>query len=605
MRVAALLLLFVGCGSTDNGAATAPCQANYVAQQGSCVPRFDVCASTQVPVLGGGCADVGVPAALCPDGGANDGKGGCVVPLPTDPCPAGTMALVGDAACRPVADCGTDRFPVATGAVTYVDESFTGGGSDGTAARPHTTIGAAVAAAPTSATIAIAAGTYRESLSLSRAVTLVGVCPSKTEIAGGTAAEVVSVRAAVKISGLAVTGGTNGIVVRSGPGATLDHVWLHDIGNLSLDARANEATTIVRDSRVEADAKSGALGASAGKLVIERTHVRMVPPLPGATRYGIVAGVGSSPTKPTELVVSHVVIDQVAASGPFLFSQSNVSLDSVVVRGVGPVAPTTRESAIYVKGGSTFGGSLKLRRTVLDRPFGTPLSVDTGAKAEIEGLVVRAREGSTGRVLGAEATVRSSLFEGGSGLLVSTGTTQPVRLALDHVIIRDGTDSDVAAGVRCSRPREVDAIVRVDTSRVEAMFTAGISSHGCNLEVTGSLVRAMRASGGKFGDGIAAFADWDAVPATVSVVQSYVEGNVRAGMLLAASRGTIRDSLFSCNGFDLDVERIYVRSGAGTREGPFQLEDGGGNACGCKGALLPCKAQTAALDPIPASVGPG
>jgi len=604
MRLLVMVLLLVGCGPKDEGVAESPCPALHVLRGEICVPRFDACTATQVPILGGGCADVGVPASLCPEGGVSDGSGGCTVVLPTEPCPAGTMALVGETACRPVAACGTDRFPTATGTVVHVDGAYAGGASDGSAARPHATIAAAVAAAPADATVAIAAGVYREALTLTRAVRLVGVCPSKTEISGGTAAEVVTVRAAATISGLAVTGGTNGVVVRAGPGVSLDQVWIHDVANLGLDARTPDATSTIRDARVEGNAKSAALGAFGGKLIVDRVSVRLYPPVGGGTRYGIVAAPPASPTKPTELVASNVVIDQVAASGPFLFSQSVVTLDSVVVRSVGAPAPTTRESAIHVKGGGSFANALTVRRTILDRPWGAPLTVSAGAKVDVEGLVVRARDGFTSSVLGAETSIRSSLFEGGTGVLVSTGPTDPVRLSLDHVIIRNGVDSDIAGGVRCTRSRDVPAVVRIDTSRIEAMFTAGIASYGCDVAVTGSFVRAMRASSGKFGDGVASFAEWDGAPATVSLVNSSIEGNARAGMLLAASRGSVRDSLFSCNGFDVDVERIYVRTSAGAREGDYQLDDGSGNGCGCNGVLQPCKAVSASLEPIPMSPAP-
>jgi len=606
MRALVAVLVLAGCGSNDEraGPTEAPCRAPYVMRGDGCAPRFDACSITQVPILGGGCADVGVAPALCPDGTTSDGSGGCTVTLPSEPCAAGTMALAGESACRPVAECGSERFPTVTGDVAYVDAAYRGGASDGSALRPHTSIGAAVAAAKVDATIAIAAGTYSEALTLSRAVKLVGVCPSKTEIAGGTATEVVSVRAAATLSRLAVSGGTNGIVVRGGPGASLDHVWIHDVGNAGLDARAQSATTTIRDARVEANSRSGALGVFGGKLVIERVSVRMYPPVGTGTRYGIIASPPASPTKPTELVASQVVIDQVAASGPFLFSQSLVKLDSVIVRGIGPLAPTTRESAIHAKGGGDFANSLTVRRTILDRPFGTPLSLYSGAKADIEGLVVRARDSYTATVVGGEGSIRSALFEGGTGIIASTGTTEPVRLSFERVIVRNGVDGNVSAGIRCSRPREVPAVVRVDSSRIEAMFTAGIAAYGCDVSVSGSLVRAMRATSGKFGDGVAAFADGDWGPATLSVVGSSIEGNARAGILLAASLGTIRDSQFSCNAFDLDVERVYVRTSAGTREGDYKLEDQGGSACGCDGSSHACKALSASLEPIPMSPAP-
>jgi hypothetical protein len=59
------------------------------------------------------------------------------------------MAVPGETACRPVMPCAQGRWgdiPV-DGATEHVDGSYAGGQSDGSDARPWTTIGEAVSAA--------------------------------------------------------------------------------------------------------------------------------------------------------------------------------------------------------------------------------------------------------------------------------------------------------------------------------------------------------------------------------------------------------------------------------------------------------------------------
>ncbi|MFC1482343.1 hypothetical protein ACFL51_00905, partial [Myxococcota bacterium] len=66
-----------------------------------CVPVFDECpATTEIPILGGGCRQVGVTE--CASGFDSDGEGGCAPILPAEPCPPGTMEVIGRTDCTPV-----------------------------------------------------------------------------------------------------------------------------------------------------------------------------------------------------------------------------------------------------------------------------------------------------------------------------------------------------------------------------------------------------------------------------------------------------------------------------------------------------------------------
>lgn len=89
-----------------------------------------------------GCIPAGVPEDGCGAGFVADGSGGCVAVLPAAPCAPGEAAFLGDASCAPLAACGQGTWgddPPPPGAI-FVDPSYAGGSSDGSAARPWLTI---------------------------------------------------------------------------------------------------------------------------------------------------------------------------------------------------------------------------------------------------------------------------------------------------------------------------------------------------------------------------------------------------------------------------------------------------------------------------------
>ena len=135
----------------------------------------------------GTCIRPGVPADGCAEGFVHDGEYGCDPILPEQPCAPGLMAVPGESACRTVLPCGAGRWgdiPIDAGTI-YVDASYSGLDSDGSEARPWTTVSEAVMAAPPGALVAIAAGTYDESVAiLGKPVRLFGVCPEKVTISG-------------------------------------------------------------------------------------------------------------------------------------------------------------------------------------------------------------------------------------------------------------------------------------------------------------------------------------------------------------------------------------------------------------------------------------
>jgi hypothetical protein len=142
--------------------------------------------------LAAGCSESGKD----PDAGtgttadANLKPPGCASPCAEGQvCSGGTCVAPG-----PSRACGSARYGdgLPTGDVLFVDGAASGQG-DGTKAKPYATIGAALAAAasaapdagaPSPVTIAVADGTYDESLALTHSVTLRCRCAEKVRITG-------------------------------------------------------------------------------------------------------------------------------------------------------------------------------------------------------------------------------------------------------------------------------------------------------------------------------------------------------------------------------------------------------------------------------------
>lgn len=105
------------------------------------------------------------------------GGWGCRETLPSADCAGSESEVLGSSLCLPVGSC--DRpFPPPE-ATHFVDDGYPQPDS-----THFTSIGAALAAAPAGAVIAIESGTYPESLLVQRQVRLVGRCPEQVKVVG-------------------------------------------------------------------------------------------------------------------------------------------------------------------------------------------------------------------------------------------------------------------------------------------------------------------------------------------------------------------------------------------------------------------------------------
>jgi len=272
----ALSLTLVGCGDDDGvgGGGTGGSGGGASACPDGQVLVDDVC---EVP-------------STCPEGFVTLPDGvGCEPLLPADACPPGTMAKIGSETCQPVGatTCAAGFEPAASGwgcaavaatgcvgatmavlgqttcvdigdcagtfppaaATLFVDDSYAPGDLDAT---HFLTIAEAIQAAPTTATIAVEAGSYAESLLVTKDVAIVGRCAEQVELVGlGGAGVGVEVRGAdVTLEGIAVRSHQPGIVGANGASLTVRDCLVESNREVGVASTDSGTTVTVVDSAV-------------------------------------------------------------------------------------------------------------------------------------------------------------------------------------------------------------------------------------------------------------------------------------------------------------------------------------------------------------------
>jgi hypothetical protein len=518
-------------------------------------PPSGPCAAGELE-LSSGCVPAGVDA--CADGFESDGRAGCRPILPAEPCPAGQVAELGETACRPVADCGQDKWgniPV-DGITEYVDASYAGGDSDGSAAKPWTTIQAGVSAAQPNAIVAIAEGSYTEDVDTAgHAVKIWGRCPDLVEVVGQSQAGAINLEGGAansEVRGLAVRGPQSAIVVSGALNARIEEVWVHHAfkaGIVSISVFGESSTTVAH-SLIEQVVDYGifVIGTPA---TVEGVVVRDVFPLADGTRgHGIGMDLDEEPGTRAAVTIRRSLVERAAGWG-ILTARSDSTLTGVLVRD-----PTPDPA-------SELGGIC-----LVSYPVNTP-----GQRAT---TVV------SGSVL--ERCRMSSMIISGSDL------------EMDTTVVRDTAPqaSTSLYGMGMFIQRDLDtmepstAVIR--RSLVERSLGTGIYLRDSEATLEGVLARETtgQLSGNMIGDGF--IIDASTGPASAVVHGSRFEANTRAGLAWVGAHLDLSSSRFECNAFHLDGEPTVT----GT---PYSFQNLGGNACGCAGADADCKVLSAGLDP--------
>ncbi len=497
-----------------------------------------------------GCDAPGVPAGGCGQGFVNDDGGGCQPVLPASACGAGQLAVPGDAACHAPAACGAGTWgdiPV-DAATVYVDAAAAPGG-DGSAAKPFTTIGAAVAKAMPGQLVAIAAGTYAEALVLDKPLKLVGRCPEQVAIDGGAAVAVAVGPGAsgTELRALAIRGANIGIVVVHAT-ATIASVWVDHTGWTGVNAELGADVTL-EDSLVDGATAVG-VRARGAKLAVVRTVVRGTRPIPDADAQGgdgVLADYYGS--GPAALSVARSVVLDNAGNGLWGY-RSPVTADATLISGSG--ASVKPGYGVLVS-----GATLSLTGTVVRLSAGGGVLFD-GASGSLARTVVRDSAGDASALsygvrvqpgmLTPTVAIDRSLVAGvrHRGIDVGRGTATVTRTIVRDVAIPAG--ATYGRGIVAST---AITTLTLDGVLIERAAECGACAFGATLDVGHAALRSIARSTYSDGSGAGIYAGvYQGTPAKLTVHDVLSEKNANGGIVLGGANATVDAAWIRDIGYD-------------------------------------------------------
>jgi hypothetical protein len=644
----ALAVALLACGEEAAPPPGPPGEAG--SKDSGCVPGEE-------PLEDGTCRPAGVRA--CAEGFESDGRGGCNVVLPGEPCLPGQMAVPGDTRCREVAPCGADPWgdiPVEA-STQYVDAAYIGA-SSGNATEPWTSIAEAIAAAPAGGIVAIAAGDYAEDVMLSgKPVKLWGRCPSMVTVHGSAntyAAVTIENADGAELRGVSVTGLRNGLSITASE-ALLERVRVHDLMERGVTVRDASVVRVV-DSLIESTRQIGT-AVYASSITLERCESRDTLASAGINGRGVEIQSGSYGRGSLVVQGSHLHRHGetcILVAGADAIVEASVLRDPLAASALGHALvaqplegelPVTRLSSSLVErsvgtGIAVGGGGLTIEDTVV-RDTQSPDGVDGGV-----GVV--AHVGELGEAM--EATIGWSVVEGsygaGIGIYSAKGAVDAsiVRGTLPGVpiagagIVFEPLDSGAASdgSVRWSVIEAnqafgllviaSNAVIERTAVRRTQPNVAGLFGRGIQVQVAaGTMARgSARIIGSLVEENIEVSvvvdtADIELVDSVVRATLAQSDGRYGDGLAVAGSEGPasaiVTGSTLSDNaragaaafGARIELSRSELTCNGidltvQSLFGEAELIDQGGNSCGCD-APSPCKAQAAQLE-APAPIGP-
>jgi hypothetical protein len=576
----------------------------------------------------GRCVRPGIPPDGCASGFAHDGEYGCNAVLPTEMCPPGLMAVPGEATCRPVMDCGAGRWgDIPVDATTeYVDAAFAGGASDGSEARPWTTIGEAVASAAAGTLVAIAAGSYVEDVVISgKPLRLHGVCPDKVTIVAtgqptscpAAALCVASGAHRTEVRGIALSG--NGIRLSGALDVVFDRIRVHDIADEGIAAGVTlgETSFTLRDSLVERAHELG-IFVSGSEAHVEGSVVReTLPALVDQDEgrgmsvqvpcFDTNRGQVCEPTRRASATITRSLIEHNYDTG-LRIAGSDVTLEASVVRATVPSDDTGGRGidiTIPCAGQSTgfvcyteARSSANVVRSIVEQNHDLGVQF-AGSDGLLDASVVRNTSPPGGRGVNIQdqcpmmaggpcsrgtAIIRASLIEANheAGVVALTGDVR-VESSVVRRNLRRPSDNTLGRGIDVERL----ATATVIETLIDHNNDAGVFVRDARARIEASVVRATSSiSGGLFGDGVTV------VNADAELLRTRVQDSARAGIATFGGMAALGSTRIECAAFSL--------TGQGYGGGDFAFEDRGDNLCGCPNADAMCKLVNAELAPPPA-----
>jgi len=524
-------LLVGGCGSSESDEASSGgpgdcAPGEWLRDDGVCVPAG---LPPDMPCPpgewqreeDGACIPAGIPPDGCGVGFVHDGDRGCEPILPEGPCPEGLMAVPGERSCREVAPCAPGSWgdvPIEPD-TEYVDASYTGGASDGSASAPWTSIQAGVDAALAGAIVAVAGGSYVEDVRIEdKSVRLWGRCPALVELAG-TGAELAALFIRAGASGsevrrLAITGQAMGVLLSGSEDVLVEEAWIHDNALRGLNAQADFGPTsvVVRGSLLEQNHELGVF-VSGSDATLEATVVRdTLHDEQGMRGTGTSVQADPETGARASVTVARSLFEQNHEFGVFV-GGSDATLEATVVRATLPDA-------------QGFGRGMNVQADPA-----------TGARARV--IVAR------------------SLFEQNHDLGVHVSGSDAT---LETTMVRDtlpDAQGLVGRGMNVQADPETGARASVTIARslLEQNHTAGVFVSGSDATVEATVVRdTLLDAPGLLGRGMSVQDDpAKGARASVTVARSLLEQNHTTGVFVSGSDATLeaivmRDTLPDAQG---------------------------------------------------------
>ena len=411
-----------------------------------CEAVVTACDAGAISVPGEGCTPIGW--TTCPAGFTRAASGwSCEPTLPAAVCTGATRAALGAAACAPVGDCSA-AFPPASATLFVAPDA-------GVDATHFATISAALAAAPAGATIAVAPGTYRESLVAPRPVTLLGPCAARVELIGSPA-----------------------LFVDGVPGVSVEGFTMRDS---LLAARVERAGTLtLRHVVLEANQRSAVQALDPGtQVTLEDVVVRDTRPDPATQTFGqgIAASYGARVT------LTDVELSGNRETSLFLDrAQTSATLTRTVVSGTLPRASTGKLGwGVAVQRGA----SLTATTLVIQDSRATGLVVaESPSTATLQDVLVRRTSVGLDNA-GTSTSTSVAVLQGGT-LSWTGGAADGSAGALVHV-----QDSGSAASLHFVTARGVVPTMGVPASGIDAEGSAHVTlDHVAVLDTAGTGVLA-------------------------------------------------------------------------------------------------------------------
>ncbi|MCW5832559.1 MAG: hypothetical protein KIS78_09135 [Labilithrix sp.] len=536
------------------------------------------------------CAPVGV--ASCADGfEAHPSGWGCRPVLPTAACAGATREVLGRSGCAPIGDCGA-AFPPA-GTTHTVDAALPDEAVDATHFK---SLAAALAAAPSGATIAVERGRYAESVRLTKAVTIVGRCAASVVLEGSAGAAVVTVSdRAASLRGVTLAGGSRGLRAEGTARVTLEDALFEDNAIAGIDAfdgaEVDAARVVVRGTREESR------GAITNGVLADAAAVRLVDSVVAGAADAGLGTTGGGSLRLERVIVRNTVprSDGVGGLAVRAFLGAKVELiESAVVGARGAaILGGGRRTAIVLERSSVVdtrlddrpglqtstgisiqdGAALTLSGATVADGFGAGVAVRKGAaSASIDRSVVVniGADGVSGNGVGLVVSDVSRVEMSDSAVVAATLSgvmvdLEGAELTIERSIVAESRRSPGGGKVPANSGGYAVIVNRGAVATVRGSTLVDVQDLAAAAAVEGSILRIERTlvartksdAKDRFGHGLVAL-----LGGRLLVEGATVEANAGVGLLFDRGGGVVRDSVVLGNAIG-----VHAQEGAELIEG--------------------------------------